>query len=155
MIELFNKILVAVDGSDHADKALGYALGLAENCGSELILMTAYQKRVLPGIGADDDYEDKIDMEIYEKYWGSIKASHEGILAKAESRVKKEQPSIKYTTELDEGRPATEIIASAKRNNVDLIVMGSRGIGGVTGWILGSTSKHVVESCTKPVLVVK
>ncbi len=152
---MFNKILVAVDGSDHADKALGYALGLAENCGSELILLTAYQRRVLPGIGSNEYYGDKVDMEVYERYWDSIKASHEGILAKAKGRVKKEQPSVKYTTELVEGRPGTEIIESARRNDVDLIVMGSRGIGGVTGWILGSTSKQVVEACTKPVLVVK
>jgi nucleotide-binding universal stress UspA family protein len=33
--------------------------------------------------------------------------------------------------------------------------MGSRGVGGITGWILGSTSRRVVDSCTKPILIVK
>jgi len=54
-----------------------------------------------------------------------------------------------------EGRPSATIVDEAEKNEMDLIVIGSRGLGGITGWILGSTSRRIVESCTKPVLVVK
>ena len=47
------------------------------------------------------------------------------------------------------------IVEQAEKDDVDIIVMGSRGIGGYTGWILGSTSRRVVDSCTKPILIVK
>ncbi len=50
---------------------------------------------------------------------------------------------------------SSTIVNAAEEYDADLIVIGSRGIGGITGWILGSTSRNVVESCTKPILVVK
>ena len=64
-------------------------------------------------------------------------------------------PDIKVETRLEEGRPADVIVEIAKDEDVYLIVMGSRGLGGITGWVLGSTSRHVIETCTKPVLIVK
>ena len=45
--------------------------------------------------------------------------------------------------------------ARANTENVDLIVMESRGLGGISGWVLGSTSRRVVETCEKPILIVK
>jgi nucleotide-binding universal stress UspA family protein len=62
---------------------------------------------------------------------------------------------MKIEIKLLEGKPSSTIVNTAEEFDVDLIVIGSRGIGGITGWILGSTSRNVVESCTKPILVVK
>ncbi|MDP2901210.1 MAG: universal stress protein, partial [Candidatus Bathyarchaeota archaeon] len=56
---------------------------------------------------------------------------------------------------LQEGRPSALIVGEADRLGVSLIVMGSRGLGGITGWILGSTSRQVVDQCTKAILIVK
>ena len=53
------------------------------------------------------------------------------------------------------GRPSTTIVDEAERIDVDLIMMGSRGLGSIAGWILGSTSRRVVDDCKKPVLIVK
>jgi len=76
-------------------------------------------------------------------------------LKEAEEDIKEAFPDIKVITQLLEGRPSNIIVEEAEKENVDLIVIGSRGLGGITGWILGSTSRHVVESCIKPILVVK
>ena len=50
---------------------------------------------------------------------------------------------------------AAAIADVAENEGYDIIVMGSRGIGAIMDWILGSTSRRVVDSCTKPVLIIK
>jgi nucleotide-binding universal stress UspA family protein len=76
-------------------------------------------------------------------------------LQEAQEDIKDHYPDLRIETKLLEGRPSSTIVDEAENNDVDLIVIGSRGLGGITGWILGSTSRRIVESCTKPVLVVK
>ena len=76
-------------------------------------------------------------------------------LDEAGKDVAENYPELKVQTRLLEGRPSSTIVEQAKNDGVDLIVIGSRGVGGITGWILGSTSRRVVESCTVPILVVK
>ena len=67
----------------------------------------------------------------------------------------KEHPDLKVEAVVTEGNPAREIIAVSRTHNVDLIVMGNRGKGGVLSWMLGSVSRQVTDACTVPVLVVK
>jgi len=69
--------------------------------------------------------------------------------------IKDHFPKLTTETLILEGRPSSTIVEQAEKNQADLIVMGSRGIGGISGWILGSTSRRVVESCMKPVLIIK
>ena len=76
-------------------------------------------------------------------------------LKEASQRLASEYPELKVETELLEGRPSQAIIDMAENDGFDLIVIGSRGLGGITGWILGSTSRRVVDSCTVPVLLIK
>jgi nucleotide-binding universal stress UspA family protein len=76
-------------------------------------------------------------------------------LDNAVNEVRNRYPGLKLETVLADGRPSTVIIEEAEKRDVHLIMIGSRGLGGVTGWLLGSTSRKVVDQCTKPVLVVK
>jgi nucleotide-binding universal stress UspA family protein len=76
-------------------------------------------------------------------------------LEEVTAMLKEKHPEVKFVTVLKEGRPSATTVDQAEKDGVDLIVMGSRGIGGYTGWILGSTSRRVVDSCTKPILIVK
>ena len=48
-----------------------------------------------------------------------------------------------------------EICREDREREVDLVVVGNSGIGGIKGWLLGSTSKSVVESCSMTVMIVK
>jgi nucleotide-binding universal stress UspA family protein len=110
---------------------------------------------VLQEFGAENIPEaGEIDLEFYERYWETIKQYYIKILSNAEEIVKREWPSIKYHALLVEGRPSNEILSVANRCDVNLILLGSRGIGGMTG-LLGSTSKSVVESCKRPVFIIK
>ena len=149
LIKLYKKILVAVDGSDHAKHALNYALDSADKWGAELVILT-----VVPPI-SPFIYSSEFDSTYIPELEDNIRKSHQKILRESAEQVNNKHLEIKVETRLEEGRPSDVIVETAREEDVDLIVMGSRGLGGITGWVLGSTSRHVVEVCTKPILIVK
>jgi len=155
-MQMFKKILVAVDGSEASFNALEHSLALSEKFDAELVILSAFQRRTLPLLIPDEDDEDwSIDIDVYEKYWASVRESHINVLKRAEDILKERFPSVKYSTVLTEGRPSSEVISAAQEADVDLIVLGGSGRGGVAEWFLGSTSRKVVDSCDRSVLIVK
>jgi len=153
---MYERILVALDGSEQSCKALDHAAAIAEKFGSELTLLTVVPRVTLPifpneGLGAVTMTSAKNMIQEQEK----MKNVYQDVLADAEARVRSEHPNLSVSTMLREGRPSATIVDVAEKEGYDLIVMGSRGIRGITGWILGSTSHGVVDSCTKPVLIIK
>ncbi len=89
------------------------------------------------------------------QYQDKMRLVYQNVLDEAQAKIKEDHPELEVESILKEGRPSATITDYAENDGVDLIVMGSRGIGGYTGWILGSTSRKVVDSCTKPILIVK
>lgn len=141
---MINKILAAVDGSEPSKHALNQALEFAVKWNAVLIIVS-----VVPPISP------LVYARVLEQYKKAIIESHQRLLTEASTKIKDDHPDIKVETRLEEGRPADVIVETARKEDVDLIVMGSRGMGGITGWVLGSTSCRVVHSCTKPILIVK
>ena len=122
------KILVAYDGSAHADNALSEAIDLAEKFkGSITVLYVAWEK----------PYDDSRTL-----------------LRNAEERLKKAGVEHKLRVEISNYAPRI-IVRTAMDEAFDLIIIGSRGMGGGKGWILGSVSSRVIEEAPCPVLVVK
>jgi len=153
---LIQKILVALDGSEPSERALEYAVEFAERWGAELTLLAVIPRVMLPvfpdeGFGATPIAAAK-DFGQYQKRMRTI---YQNVLTEAETDLRRDHPEVKVVTRLEEGRPSSTIVGVAEEDDFDIIVMGSRGIGGITGWILGSTSRRVVDSCTKPILIVK
>ena len=153
---MYERILVALDGSEQSCKALDHAAAIAEKLGSELTLLAVIPRMMTPvftheGFGAPSL---STVMET-ERYKEKMEVLYQNVLADAEARVRSEHPNLNVSTILREGRPSATIVGVAEKEGYDLIVMGSRGIRGIAGWILGSTSRGVVDSCTKPVLIIK
>jgi len=153
---LFKKILVAYDGSEQAKRAIDYAADMANTCGGVLIVLTVVPRVTLPvfpeeGYGAAPLTTAQDFGDYQEKMRAMYQMSQQEIM----KDIAKHFPKLQIENILLEGRPSATIVEQAEKNGTDLIVMGSRGIGGISGWILGSTSRRVVESCTKPVLVIK
>jgi len=153
---MYKRILVALDGSEQSCKALDHAAAIAEKLGSELTLLTVVPRVMLPilpnaGLGSVTMTSAKNMIQEQEK----MRDVYQDVLADAEARVRSEHPNLNVSTILREGHPSATIVDVAEKEGYDLIVMGSRGIRGITGWILGSTSQGVVDSCTKPVLIIK
>ena len=147
---MYKKILVAIDGSDPAKNAAEYAATSAEKWGADLLLLT-----VAPPFSAiySDTFGYAAHYSIdYEK---TLMSFHAGVLEKTKNLLKEKHPELDITTQIKKGHPARKIVEVSETDDVDLIVIGSRGHGGLTGWFLGSVSNYVVNHCTKPILVVK
>ena len=138
---MFSKIVVPVDGSRYADKALRYASDLAKRYGSSVTLIHVVATRVYAmaevGVLISKDL-DKEGKEILKR--SQELASSLGISA---------------NTKLVSGVPAEEILRFAESEKFDLIVMGSRGLSEVKAFLLGSVSDKVSHHAKCPVLIVR
>jgi nucleotide-binding universal stress UspA family protein len=77
------------------------------------------------------------------------------VLEETKKKLKEQYPTLKLETRLETGHPARKIVEVSDSDDINIIVIGSRGYGGFTGWFLGSVSNYVVNNCKKPVLVIK
>ena len=153
---MYKTILVTIDGSEPSNNALDHAVEIASKFEAKLVMLAVVQRVMIPifpdeGFGGIPLSAAK-DMA---QYQDKMRLVYQNVLDESEEKIKEEHPDLKVEAILKEGRPSGTITEYAEKNGVDLIVMGSRGIGGYTGWILGSTSRKVVDSCTKPILIVK
>lgn len=143
---MFNKILVAVDGSGSSIYALDYAANLAQQNNAELTLLSVVENiptMYTAGAGAAiSENMQEISMENYKKM------HHEQI-----ERLKEIYPQLEITALIRKGKPASVVVEAGAGS--DLIVVGHRGLGGILNWVLGSVAKQIVDSCSVPVLVVK
>ena len=153
---MYKKILVAIDGSKPSNNALEHAISLATKFNAKLVMLTVVPRVMIP-IFPDDGFGGVplSSAKGMTQYQEEITAAYQSVLDDAVIKINKEHPGLEVETVLKEGRPSATITDIAENEGVDLIVIGSRGIGGYTGWILGSTSRRVVDSCTKPILIVK
>ena len=144
---MFKKILTAIDGSDQAKHALNFAAELAEDNGAELVILT-----VVPQIHTyvTEDFDVN-----YPQLQEDVEKDYEEMLKKTVEELGRDHIDLKVTKLLEKGNPAKKIVETAGEQGVDLIIVGNRGTSGIISWMLGSTSRNVVEACTVPVLVVK
>jgi nucleotide-binding universal stress UspA family protein len=140
---MFNHILLGVDGSEHALHAAKTASDLARNMKSQILRIVVAYDPVPPYLG-EPNMQTAISARLKEA---------ENILQKAQETVG-EIPGEVHT-EILEGSPAEAILDVAKTRQVDLIVMGSRGLGRLAGALLGSQSQKVVQHAQCPVLIVR
>ena len=153
---MYKTILVPLDGSEPSNHALNHALILAETYEAKIKLISVVSRVMMPFF--PDEGMGTIPISTAQevvRYQERLREIYGGVLKQAEEQIKKDYPNIEVESIFKEGRPSAEIVEAAEKDGVDLIVMGSRGVGGITGWILGSTSRRVVDSCTKPILIVK
>ena len=153
---MYKTILVAIDGSEPSNHALNHAIEIATKFKAKLVMLSVVQRVMIPifpdeGFGGIPLSAAK-DMA---QYQDTMRLVYQNVLDESDKKIKQEHPDLEVESILKEGRPSATITEYAENNGVDLIVMGSRGIGGYTGWILGSTSRKVVNSCTKPILIAK
>ncbi len=140
---MFEKILLGVDGSEHALHAARLAADLARTMESkEFRIVVAYDP--IPPYLGEPNMQYSIDARIEEA---------ESILQAAVEAVGNVPAEIH--TELIEGSSAEAIINVAVTRASDVIVMGSRGLGTLAGLLLGSTSQKVVSHAPCPVLIVR
>ena len=140
---MFHNILVAVDGSAHADQALTHAIDLAESEHTRLTLMTA--------AGDLPTSAFLIAAGVTGQLIEDARAEAAAILRRARDRVPDDLP---VTTVLTDQPIRRALIDQIKDGHHDLVVMGSRGRGTVRSTLLGSVSHYVLHHSSAPVLIV-
>jgi nucleotide-binding universal stress UspA family protein len=140
---MFKKILLAVDGSEHALRAAQVAAGLARRMESEELRIVVAYDPIPPYLG-EPNLQHAINNRLNES---------QEILRKAVEAVGKVPAEVH--TEVIEGDAAEAIINVAETRRSDVIVMGSRGLGRLAGLVLGSVSQKVVSHAPCPVLIVR
>jgi len=128
-----HKLLVAVDGSKQANKALNYAVAIAKNFGARITLLHVEEAKLF---GLKPEIVKKVGEEI---------------LLEAESRIE----GVSIDKSLKPGSPVEIILKMAWLGDFDLIVMGSRGLSSVKRFLLGSVSADVSMHARTSVLLVR
>jgi nucleotide-binding universal stress UspA family protein len=161
---LITKILVGVDGSENSEKALDYALEIADKFSASILVVNVFQPppeygyqlsmfQQLPATGYSQEqtlYQSNMTSFIKE-----LRVVHEAILSKATQRASKLKPFLKITAELREGDVASQIVETAVNGQFDLIVIAHRGNSKINELVLGSTSEKVAHKAKCAVLITK
>jgi nucleotide-binding universal stress UspA family protein len=152
---MFKKILAPIDGSKPSSNALLKALELAKTHGSEVEIL--HVMTFTEDAPKDPENAANIDSppEWIDSYVSRVKKNDENMLKDAVIHSKTIAPNNKITSKLLIGKPGDEITHEAEQGGFDLIVIGSRGLGGLKELVLGSVSHQVVNESKIPVLVVK
>ena len=141
---MIEKILVPVDGSKQSDKALEFACNLAEKYSASIVLQhtvetTLHEHAMFMGSAG---FAFELDEE-------QIHKAGQVVIDSA-MKIVNQHKNINTSNTIDHGSPALNIVQCAKDNNVDMIVMGSRGLSDLGGLFLGSVSHKVshMAECT-------
>lgn len=144
---MFNSILICSDGSEHAVKAAQKAVEMAKEQGSCVMLLTV-------DAGGMQQYTVPWQLEI-----GNTIAPPR-MTARQKANLDKtlklcQVAGIRYRCRHEGGYPAEQIVRIAEDEDIDLIVMGSRGLSEWKALLLGSVSDHVLHHAPCSVLVVR
>jgi nucleotide-binding universal stress UspA family protein len=143
---MYKRILATLDGSDMAEQALPTALTLAEQFSSELFLL-----RVVVPLPVSYRAGAASAAEIEAAETDAIQEAArylEGVAAD----LREKGATVQVATRL--GNPAKAILEFAQGNQIDLLVMCTRGQTGPARWLLGSVTDHVVRGSSVPVVVI-
>lgn len=126
---MFERLVVALDGSESAEIVLPYVDYLAREFKSEVDFVGVCEQR---------DELERLLLVYLDRL--ASQTSSKGVVAR---------PVILY------GQPATEIIGYGEKNDIGLIIMAARGRSGITRWDLGSVADKVVKASAMPLLLVR
>jgi nucleotide-binding universal stress UspA family protein len=137
-------ILVGIDGSGHSQRALGWAMKEAAIRQAPLSVLTVHPAIVgyFGGVVTTPQ-----DLELTEQAQAAAKAETDSVLAALDGP----HPQS-VTVKAVHGFPVEELVNASK--DADMIVLGSRGVGGFARMLLGSTADQVVQRAHCPVLIV-
>ncbi len=140
------KILVPVDGSDSADRAVEHVITLAALLKEvPQVLLLNVQWNIAVG-----NVKLFISQQTIEDYY-----REHGLAALAQARKKLDAAGLSYSFHISIGTPAEAIVHYAQEQKVDQIAMGAQGQDRLAEFLLGSVVNKVLHLATVPVLVVK
>jgi len=134
------RIVVGVDGSETAELALAWAVGEAQRSGASLTLLAAWMFPMVVGYA----FTSTVD---------SVRQGAIDLVEHSLARVAELAPDVSVKGETSEEPPQQALVEASA--GADLLVVGSRGLGGFKGLLLGSVSQYCARHARCPVVIVR
>jgi nucleotide-binding universal stress UspA family protein len=138
-------VVAGVDDSEASARALDFAAELAHGYDAPLVVLSAWQTPLRPPWAGGERARARAGHEETQHM------TTEGVVSGLVEGLRRDHPRLRVESSVREGHPAT-VLAEASRA-AGLVVVGSRGRGGFTGLLLGSTSHNLVHTAACPVIV--
>ena len=147
------KMMITYDGSEASQFALKESLKMARSMGAELTLYTCVEVM---------NYYAPVSIEGASQVWGpTMEQGVKEYVKEVGDKLTEEAQEIcqgaeiSYTHIVEEGQPRENICNFAQENQIDLLVVGSRGLGVIKRMLLGSVSQYVINHAPCSVLVMR
>jgi len=141
---MYHRILIPVDGSEHTSHAVRHAINIASFSNGYAVIHLVHAYERIPSLIGGEEREDLKHDIVDESH--KMFQEHIDIF---------EQYMIENKIHIVEGDPETVINNICKKENCDIIIMGTRGLSGVQGALMGSVATKVIHNSSVPVLVIK
>ena len=153
---MFTNILVALDGSQLAEKALPVVRNLANSSGGTIHLIQAGSRQPeLEALQSTGDFNPQlveVSLDLARRLIETRQTRGQEYLDRIAADLT--NAGLKVETAILEGAADEQIISYSREHGVDLIVISTHGYGGVKRLLLGSVTDRVIRSCEVPVLVI-
>lgn len=146
------KILMAIDKSGYKDRVTVYTVMLAKALGADVTAIHVLDKSSLGLVGDLLSYYRGGKIEVYVD---ALKKQAEELLAEAEVLGKKEGVRMNVEVLMHSPSIAEGIVDYAKRNDIDLIVVGTKGLTGLEKFLIGSVASNVIAHAHCPVMAIR
>ncbi len=140
---MVKRILLATDSSPWARRATDYACAIACSWKASLTVLSVVE--FMPGLNPDYPVNQQYLSDL-------LKHASERLV---DLKARAERSGISVTTRMATGIPSEEVIAAARTEDSDLIIVGTRGKTGLAHVLLGSTAERVIRGAPCPVLTVR
>jgi nucleotide-binding universal stress UspA family protein len=139
------RILVAVDGSEASARAVELGLGIAEAAGAGVTCLLCWNLEIHEGVVVTERSSER---------WAAVEQRYTALGHRTVDPAAARHPGVAVDIVVRHGSAARAVVEAAGELDVDLVVVGRRGLGGFHGLRLGSVSRRVVERAGRVVLVV-
>jgi nucleotide-binding universal stress UspA family protein len=133
-------VVLATDGSESSERALAFAIELAQDTAASLEIVSVRPQWSTAGAGTG-----ALEVNRYD--------TSDDVAERAAARAKR--AGVDATGHVLEGRTVDCIVDAAIRVDADILVVGSRGLGSISGAVLGSVSQALVRRSPVPVMIVR
>lgn len=140
------RIVVGVDGSEGSSRAVELALVTAQANGSQVTAVLGWNLEVHEGV---------VVTEPGSARWVAVEQRHADRVHEVVDPLAAAHPDVKVEVHVRHGAPARAVLEEAAEREADLVVVGSRGLGGFRGLLLGSVSRHVVQHAGRVVAIAR